>query len=354
VTVDSTPHIETILDNDSHLHLYAYSNSRQGGAIGVGSLPIVRIFDATTGEEQQSIMAYEKSYRDGVRVAIGDINGDGNDDIVTATRSGTGRIRAFDGVTHERISFGELDEIKAFTGKNAHGAYLALGDFYGEERLEIIVGSGLGGGQVKIFGAADGTLQGTKTPFTNYKGGIRVAAGDLNFDGRADIVAGMGQLGSMVRIIASGEAPDVTFQAGPKHLRDGVFVAVGDVESHGFNEIIVGRGKAGNPDHASIGVFSFAAREAVAAKAFGPTEIKTIPLSDSVYQFGLRVAATDLTGDGIAEIIAGAGPLGGSKVQFFDGESYAEITSKATTAFPAMPKLGVFVAGSVPAPVIFT
>lgn len=347
VTLDSTPHIETILDNDSHIHLYAFSNSRPGGAIGKGSLPVVRIFNADTGEEQPSIMAYEKSYREGVRVAIGDINGDGNDDIITATRTGTGRIRAFDGVTHQRISFGDLNEIQAFTGKNAHGAYVALGDFYGENSLEIIVGSGLGGGQVKIFSSEDGTLQGTKTPFApSYKGGIRVAAGDLNFDGRADIVAGMGQYGSMVKIIASGEAPDVLFQAGPKKLRDGVFVAVGDVSPSGPNEIIVGRGKAGNPDHASIGVFSFFGRETL-SKDFGPTEIETIPLNDSVYQFGARVALADLNADGVAEIIAGAGPLGGSKVQFFDGDTYAELTAKATTAFPTMPKLGVFVAGHV-------
>ena len=123
----------SILASDAHF--YALTNSRQGGAIGGGSLPIVRIFDSATGEEQQPIMAYEKSYRDGVRVAVGDINGDGNDDIVTATRSGTGRIRAFDGLTHQRISFDDLNEIQAFTGKNAHGAYVALGDFYGENRL---------------------------------------------------------------------------------------------------------------------------------------------------------------------------------------------------------------------------
>src|SRR5436190_1690414 len=48
-----------------------------------GGLPQVRLIDPATGQQQSSIHAYDPAFRGGVRVVLGDVNGDGIPDIVT-------------------------------------------------------------------------------------------------------------------------------------------------------------------------------------------------------------------------------------------------------------------------------
>src|SRR5947209_5441294 len=50
----------------------------------VGSQPLVQVYDTADGALKYSFLAYDASYRGGVRVAVGDVTGDGVDDIVTA------------------------------------------------------------------------------------------------------------------------------------------------------------------------------------------------------------------------------------------------------------------------------
>jgi hypothetical protein len=310
--------------------------------IGTGSLPVVRVFDVATGREATPILAYNAFYNHGVRTAVGDLNGDGFLDIVTATRTGTGAIRVWDGLTHQRFT-GALSQIDAFTGRSAHGAYVALSDVNGDGTLDIVAGSGLGGGAVKVFNGKTGKLLKTENPFgPQYAGGVRVAGGDVNGDGIGDIVAGQGALGSKVRISFGGsEAPrPVTFNAGAPKLRDGVFVTAADTTGDGIAEIVVGRGAEGGKGRASVGIFTLPAGGAT------PELTKTIGLSSIIYRFGARVGATDLNGDGLADIITGAGPLGGSRVQFFNGFTGGALGN--LTAFGATPKLGVFVAAGAP------
>jgi uncharacterized repeat protein (TIGR01451 family) len=166
-----------------------------------GALPKVRVFDIATGTELPSITAYEAPYRDSVRIAIADMNGDGFDDVITAKRTGTGSIRVFDGLTGERFT-GALSQIDAFNGRTEKGAFVAAGDVNGDGTPDIIAGSALGQrGLMKVFDGRDGSLLAQIRPFgTAFKGGIRVAAGDVDGDGRDEIIAAKGYLGGTVRV----------------------------------------------------------------------------------------------------------------------------------------------------------
>src|SRR5206468_10608676 len=66
---------------------------------GAGFGPTVRVLDYTAGLERFRFNAYEDTFTGGVRTAVGDVNGDGVDDIITGIGVGGGpRIRVFSGV----------------------------------------------------------------------------------------------------------------------------------------------------------------------------------------------------------------------------------------------------------------
>ena len=67
---------------------------------GQGGGPHVRVFNGQTGVELVGYFAYPASFTGGVRVAAGDVNGDGRADIITAPGAGgDGAVRQFDGLT---------------------------------------------------------------------------------------------------------------------------------------------------------------------------------------------------------------------------------------------------------------
>ncbi len=73
---------------------------------GPGGGPHVQVFDLHNGTTLQSFYAYTPGFGGGVRVAAGDINGDGHADVITAPGAGGGpHVRVWDGVTGEELTF---------------------------------------------------------------------------------------------------------------------------------------------------------------------------------------------------------------------------------------------------------
>jgi hypothetical protein len=68
--------------------------------VDAGGGPHVRVFDARTNAELASFYAYNPAFSGGVRVAVGDVTGDGVDDVVMVPGPGGGpHVRVMDGVT---------------------------------------------------------------------------------------------------------------------------------------------------------------------------------------------------------------------------------------------------------------
>jgi FG-GAP repeat protein len=57
--------------------------------LGAGGVPQVGVFDSTNAQQLYSFLAYGSGFTGGVRVATGDVNGDGVPDIVTGSGPGT-------------------------------------------------------------------------------------------------------------------------------------------------------------------------------------------------------------------------------------------------------------------------
>jgi hypothetical protein len=281
---------------------------------GVGSTPVVRVFDYHTSGERLRFYAYDQAFTGGVHVATGDVTGDGTEDVITGPgASGGAHIRVFDGNTgNEVMGFFAFDP--AFLG----GANVAAGDVDGDGRSDIIVGAGVGGGpHVRVFSGATGAEIRNFMAFdASLRSGAVVASGDIDDDGFDDIIVAPGSGGGPnVRVISGATGAEMaSFMAFDAAFRGGVYLAAGDVDADGTEDIIVGAAAGGGPNvRVFSGVTSAVIRDFLAyAAGFGG---------------GVRVAAADVNGDGATDIVTGAGTGGSSHVRILSGADGSPLES---------------------------
>ncbi len=145
----------------------------------------------------------------------------------------------------------------------------------------------------------------------------RPAMADLNGDGIIDQIFGTGPGGgSRVRIVLGanpGNAdpfPVIEFDAFESGFTGGVFVAAADVDGDGRAEWTVSPDVGGGP-RASVYSLDGNLTPVKRADFFG--------IDDPDFRGGARVAMGDLDRDGRAELLVGAGFLGGPRVAIFSG-----------------------------------
>jgi hypothetical protein len=266
----------------------------------------VLVFARPAGTEILRFFPYAADFRGGVRVAVGDVNGDGTLDVATAPGRGTPLARVFDGKTAAPLA-AFLAYDPGFTG----GVFVAAGDVNDDGKADVVTGAGAGKGgpHVKVFSGADGSL--LKSFFAYdpaFRGGVRVAAGDVNGDGFADIVtgAGKGKEGPHVKVF-DGTSLGVLADFYPfdPAAKNGVFVAAGDVDGDGKADVVTGPDRDGDPH--------------VRAFRGNGTPFASFFAYDRTFRGGVRVAVGDVNGLGPAEIVGapGKGPRG-PRIGLFD------------------------------------
>jgi hypothetical protein len=214
----------------------------------------VATWTADGGVVNPGFMAYDPAFHGGVRVAGCDLFNDGGTGEIV-TSPGPG------GGPHVRAFNRDGGPIgpgfmayPGFTG----GVYVACGDVDGDGKDEIVTGAGPGGGpHVKVF-RADGTEMGPgfMAYDPGFHGGVRVAVAKLN---------GADKPASIITAAGPGGGP---------HVR--VYTGGGTAVGPGF-------------------------------MAYDPS-----------FTGGVYVAGGDVTGDGIAEIVTGAGETGGAHVRILN------------------------------------
>jgi hypothetical protein len=275
-----------------------------------GSAPRVRLIDLATGRFPLDFEAFDHAFRGGVRVARGDVNGDNTPDLIVAAGPGGGpHVKVFDGATGQQLP-GFIGSFFAYAPAFTGGVFAASADVNGDGFADVVTGAGAGGGpHVRVFSGADGSVL---TEFMayglNFFGGVTVAAGDVTGDGFADLVTGAGPGGGPhVRVFTGPNAvPFRSYFPFALSFRGGVFVAAGDVNGDGAADVIVGIGPAGGPQ---VRVYDGATGLTMANFFAFPSSAGTSLFSgNTLFSSGVRVAAVDADGDGVADIVAMPGP----------------------------------------------
>jgi hypothetical protein len=144
-----------------------------------------------------------------------------------------------------------------------------------------------------------------------YKGPINLSTGDINGDGVSDLVVAPGAGGGPHVKYFNGKTGALMgqFLAYEEEYRGGVNIAVGDVNGDKKADIITGTGEGGAPrvmvwDHYTNGGF-----------------IQNFFAYEEDFRGGVSVLATDLDGDGIAEVVTGPGNGGAPLIHVYDGKT---------------------------------
>lgn len=240
---------------------------------GKGSKPLVRVFDAETKEFKFEFLAYEANYEGGVSVAVGDVNEDGLPDIVTAPgRLHAPEVRVFDGtpqsgLTGSRIAGLTIPAASTYGATYSWGVNVAVGDVNGDGGNDIVTAPRRYVDNIKVF--QNDVPKSGLVPFKQvrnfdafadlptYIGGANIAVADLDgeLDGnsRGDIIVGNGSgIAGQVRVFdvalnAAAYSPKRVIRDSDTQSLFGLYVAAGDIDGNGNQEIFtsgLSRGKS--------------------------------------------------------------------------------------------------------------
>lgn len=158
-------------------------------APGPGHAAPVIGYSGFDGSVLFSFSPFGASNKQGVTVAVADVDGDRRPDLIVGNASFGSQVRVYRYTTS--LLTAPYRSFSAMPATLRGGVFVAAGDTNGDGRSEIIVGSNTSFGQtsrVRVFDGATNKLRSDLTPFASYRMGLRVATDDLDGDGKADIL----------------------------------------------------------------------------------------------------------------------------------------------------------------------
>lgn len=229
---------------------------------GPGGGPHVKVMSAD-GTVTSQFFPYPTTFRGGVDVAAGDIDGDGVDEIITGAGAGGGpHVRILSATGVPRASFMAYPE--AFRG----GVRVTAADIDNDGKAEIITGAGPGGGpHVRVFKADGRAFSGFLAYDPGFRGGVDVAVKPATINGPARIVTSpLSSGGPHIRTFDAVGTLDSSFFAYPETFTGGVKVSVINTDQYsGGYQIVAVPASKGGPD---IRIFSSTGTFIESEKAF--------------------------------------------------------------------------------------
>jgi hypothetical protein len=261
--------------------------------------PEVKVFNTDNKHLDKNFYAFDNTFKGGGSVATGDVDGDGNDEIIVGAGHGGGpQVRVFDNLGNF-TGFSMFPFHPDFRG----GVNVAAGDVNSDGEDEVIIVQA-SDGQVWVKAYKVDASKRIVTEFLAYEegfeGGGTVAAGDIDGDGDDEIITGSGvNSTSHVRVFdGSGKYLGLSIFPFEENYRGGVNVAVGNVDGGAESEIIVSKASFGKPQ---IKVYKTDLSKRILGDFFAFAE---------THQEGVNIAACDIDRDSEDEVIVGSNGYG--------------------------------------------
>ena len=269
-------------------------------------------------------LTYPTNGTSSLGVALGDVNGDGRRDIVTANQ-GTDNVSVLLGQASPAGTFGPA--FLYATGAGSRPTGVALGDVNGDGRLDIVTGNQASNAVAVLLNSA--AAPGTFAALVQYPSGGQapniVALADLNGDGRLDIAAA-NTGGSTVGVLLASATTPGTFGTAAVYPSGGsspVGITIGDVNGDGRPDIVTGS----NSSSGVVGV------GVLLASATTPGTFGSAVSYPSGGGGTVGVALADVNRDGRVDIVATNG--GSSTVAVLLGSATAPGTFAAPVTYPS-------------------
>jgi hypothetical protein len=169
---------------------------------GPGMEPRVRVFAVDPDGNQTGMLAdflaFQAGFTGGVYVACGDVTGDGADEIIVSAGAVASTVRVFTFNPDVGGGASLLMQFTPFTPAPLGGVRVAAGDLDEDGRDDIIVGRGSGEARVRVYKVAQTRIGLTAQLFLNFlafptpllrlgAGGVFVASAHLGFKPAPDI-----------------------------------------------------------------------------------------------------------------------------------------------------------------------
>jgi hypothetical protein len=254
---------------------------------------------------------------------VADVNGDGNADVVVATRSTSGQETISvltgkgDGTLNTAQSFPVPTPSAPNQGASTTIANLVAADLRGSGRLDIVATNGL-----VLLNDGSGTFTVGTSAFSPVSSessyGPNLASGDFNNDGKPDLAVSNGTAISL--FLGNG---DGTFTAGKSYasIDDVGYVTATDLDGDGNTDLYVGLANGG-----AFGGDQYGEGQAYALMGNGDGSFQGAPVLPFVYN-GNNVV--DLTGSGILDAV---GVNSNSSITSYLGDGKGGFSAGSTLA----------------------
>ncbi len=303
---------------------------------GNSAKPIVKVVNPETGKIVSQFYAYEGKFLGGVQVATGDMTGDGIDEIIVAPGQGrVGEVRVF---TQQGVELTQF-RVQPYGGKYTGGIEVAVGDVDGDGDNDIVTATKYGRPDIRVFYNnydsgqpwADAIADWPNEQFYafagNFKGGADVIVADMGTfydgytldaytpDGRAEIIVANGPgMVSTIHVVDVSHGPKTVDTILPFHskFKGGITLSAARVNGDLIPDLIVA---AGNGGGSAVEIWDGLTNDwdarLAAFNAFGDQSTKNAPV---------HATTIDKNGDGIVDILAVVQGTNGksNQIRYFD------------------------------------